>query len=329
MCDMDQNGIMVSICCLVYNHEKYLRECLENLVRQKTNFKFEVLIHDDASTDASPEIIREYEKKYPDIIKPIYQRENQYSKSVKISFEYQYPRAKGKYLAFCEGDDFWCDENKLQIQFDMMEQNPEHSLCVHPSYLVNPNGERIGIIEMGGESRIISIQNFLEEKYFSNNKCFQTSSFFVKKECIDRLLEIKPNFFMNASVGDFPLVLFLATEGDIYYYNHVMSCYRVGHEGAWSAGMKNNPSKWISHNLNMISMFNDYNIYTSKAYEPLLKDIIDLSEYRNCCTSNDYRGALKHRRSFKYEPRNRKIYLLLMAYAPWSVKVIQKIRRMF
>ena len=77
MSRVNNNNIMVSVCCLVYNHEKYLRKCLDGFVMQRTNFKFEVLIHDDASTDHSADIIREYEKKYSDIIKPIYQKENQ------------------------------------------------------------------------------------------------------------------------------------------------------------------------------------------------------------------------------------------------------------
>ena len=87
-------NIKVSVFCLVYNHENYLRQCLDGFVNQRCNFKYEVLIHDDASTDNSANIIREYEKKYPDIIKPIYQTENQYSKGVKISKIYQYPRKK-------------------------------------------------------------------------------------------------------------------------------------------------------------------------------------------------------------------------------------------
>ena len=123
--------VMVSVCCLVYNHEKYLRQCLDGFVNQKTNFKFEVLIHDDASTDSSAAIIREYEEKYPELIKPIYQTENQYSKKVKIGITYQFPRVKGKYIALCEGDDYWTDPLKLQKQIDFLEANPEYSFCCH------------------------------------------------------------------------------------------------------------------------------------------------------------------------------------------------------
>jgi glycosyltransferase involved in cell wall biosynthesis len=122
---------LVSICCLCYNHESYIRECLDGFMMQKTNFVFEVLIHDDASTDKSADIIREYEAKYLEIIKPIYQSENQFSKGVGVTMVYQFPRAQGKYIALCEGDDYWTDPYKLQKQVDFLEANEGYSLCFH------------------------------------------------------------------------------------------------------------------------------------------------------------------------------------------------------
>lgn len=112
-------NILVSISCITYNHEPYIRECLDGFIMQKTDFAFEVLIHDDASTDKTADIIREYEAKFPNLIKPIYQTENQFSKKVgSINAKFNYPRAKGKYIALCEGDDYWTDPLKLQKQVD-------------------------------------------------------------------------------------------------------------------------------------------------------------------------------------------------------------------
>lgn len=125
------NEMMVSILTLAYNHEPYIRQCLDGIVMQQTNFKFELLVHDDASTDGTAEIIREYESKYPEIIKPIYQKENQYSKHVPIGTTYLYPRAQGKYIALCEGDDYWTDPLKLQKQVDFLEANPDYVMCSH------------------------------------------------------------------------------------------------------------------------------------------------------------------------------------------------------
>lgn len=116
------NEVVVSAYCLAYNHEKYIKSALEGFVSQKTDFKYEVFVHDDASTDKTADIINQYAKRYPNIIKPILQKENQYSKGVDISQEIIFPRMKGKYVAICEGDDYWCDNNKLQKQVDFLEK---------------------------------------------------------------------------------------------------------------------------------------------------------------------------------------------------------------
>ena len=108
------NSLMVSIQCLVYNHEPYLRQCLDGIVMQKTNFRFEAIVHDDCSTDGSRKIIEEYAAKYPDIIKPIYETENQYSKKDGSLRRIVNSRLTGKYIALCEGDDYWIDNLKLQ-----------------------------------------------------------------------------------------------------------------------------------------------------------------------------------------------------------------------
>ena len=127
--------IKVSVMCLVYNHGKYLRDCLEGILMQRTDFAYEILLHDDASTDNSADILREYEAKYPNVVKPIYQTENQYSRSIPISFTYQYPRAQGKYIALCEGDDYWIDPYKLQKQVDYMESHPDCTFCFTNGYI--------------------------------------------------------------------------------------------------------------------------------------------------------------------------------------------------
>lgn len=123
-----EDQIIVSILCTAYNHEPYIRQCLDGFVMQKANFRFEAIVHEDASTDGTASIIREYAEKYPDIIVPIYQTENQYRKT-NIYNTYLYPKAKGKYIAICEGDDYWTDPYKLQKQVDFLEANPEYSMC--------------------------------------------------------------------------------------------------------------------------------------------------------------------------------------------------------
>lgn len=130
---------VVSVRCTAYNHEKYIRDSIEGFLIQKTNFPFEIVIHDDASTDSTADIIREYEKKYPSIIKPIYETENQYSKYDSTMVDIINKELKGDYIAFCEGDDYWIDENKLQKQVDFLQNNPEYGMCFTDFNMLNQN----------------------------------------------------------------------------------------------------------------------------------------------------------------------------------------------
>lgn len=119
---------LVSICCITYNHEKFIKDCIEGFLMQKTDFDFEILIHDDSSTDDTQEIIKTYVKKDPSI-KAILQSENKYSRGINPFIEYLVPEAKGKYIAICEGDDYWTDPLKLQKQVDFLEANPDYIMC--------------------------------------------------------------------------------------------------------------------------------------------------------------------------------------------------------
>ena len=125
---------LVTIRCITYNHEPYIRQCLDGFIMQKTNFRFEAIVHDDASTDGTADIIREYAEKYPEIIKPILQNENQYSKRDGSIRRILNENTHGKYVALCEGDDYWIDPLKLQKQVDFMEKHEDYSMCFHNAY---------------------------------------------------------------------------------------------------------------------------------------------------------------------------------------------------
>lgn len=122
---------MVSVCCITYNQAPYIAKALEGFQMQRTTFPYEVIVHDDASTDGTREILARYASKHPDLIFPIFQNENQYSRNVPISAEFVFKKARGKYIALCEGDDYWTDEEKLQWQVDFLEANPTIAMCTH------------------------------------------------------------------------------------------------------------------------------------------------------------------------------------------------------
>lgn len=214
---MSSNGLpLVSICTLVYNHEPYLRECFEGFVMQKTNFAFEVLVHDDASTDNSAAIIREYTAKYPNIFKPIYQTENQYSKGIKVSATYQYPRAKGKYVAICEGDDYWTDPLKLQKQVDIMEQNSEIGLVYTQVEAFDDNG-------------VVGPYAFevKDAKSLLSGNGIPTLSTCFRRELLMRYLDEVNPYNKNWLMGDYPMWLWFLLHTKAYFLDDVTARYRI------------------------------------------------------------------------------------------------------
>lgn len=308
---MNQN-IMVSVFCLAYNHAKYMRQCLDGFVNQKTNFKFEVLIHDDASTDGTQDIIREYEAKYPDIIKPIYQTENQYSKGIKINKTYQFPRAKGKYIACCEGDDYWCDNQKLQKQFDLMESNPNCSVCVHKVRCIEESGNPLERFYPSGQlkSGVIKSSDFLKYILCEDGYPFQTSSYFYKRNSSYYILDDSPEFTKGLSFGDIPLLLYLATKGDFVYLDEIMSHYRVQSVGSWNSHLDSKSTKNLDENRKMLT---DFNRFTNSEFSKEIDFSIRKKEFWHYLINNEYKIVLsrKYRHFFRQMNLKERIYIYL------------------
>lgn len=220
------NTPLVSIVCESYNHEPYLRQCLDGFVMQKTNFAFEILIHDDASTDNSAAIIREYISRYPQLDwKPIFQTENQYSQGVGIWRDIQFPRAKGKYIAICEGDDFWTDANKLQKQIDILEADTSLMGCCTNRCLVDAKGNvyedrKAFMIPNQGSCRI-SLRD-----YFRYNTAYPTASVVFRNNHFDEVQQ-KFKYMKNPYLGDWTLWIAIHCFGDFYFLDEVTSAYRL------------------------------------------------------------------------------------------------------
>lgn len=324
--------IAVSICCLAYNHEKYLRRCLDGFLMQKTNFKFEVLIHDDASTDKTADIIREYEKKYPDIIKPIYQSENQFSQGIKLSWAYQYPRAKGKYIAWCEGDDFWTDACKLQKQFDALESNPDCSFCTHRVEVVDvdevsrneffPKNTSDSVYQ----SSIIPKDSFLEYLLTRDEYPFQTSSYFARSEYIKEAIDNPPDFVSKFQYGDMPLMLLFAAKGNVYYINDAMSNYTVNRPGSWSECYSAVEFK-IKGLRSSAQAIMYYNPFTDFKYKDYVEHYANDHYFTINRIEKNYKGLLepKFKPFFNNLSLKTKLHIRIYAYFPFLIPVINKI----
>jgi len=314
------SNIIVSICCTTYNHEKYIAEAIESFLMQKTNFAFEILIHDDASTDNTAKIIREYEKKYPEIIKPIYQTENQYSKGVQILFTYVFPKAKGKYIALCEGDDYWTSPLKLRKQVGCMELHPECSLCVHAAEILSSKKELIRIKRPYTSNKFYSVEEVISKGGF----IFPTNSMFFKTTLVKKM----PNFCMNAPVGDYPLTIFLALKGEIYYVDCCMSAYRYMVEGSWSRRMHLNSKALIEHVERTNSMLHEIDEYTNYRYTNTINEKILQNEVAVLRNNFDIKGIklAKYKKIYCKLSIKQKVKIYIGAYFPWVVRFRRRFR---
>lgn len=327
---------LVSVICLAYNHEKYIRKCLEGLVMQKTSFRFEVLIHDDASTDQTADIIREYEAKYPDIIKPVYQTENQYSKHIGIIKTFLLPKVRGKYMAWCEGDDYWSNENKLQLQYEAMERNPECSLCVHRVQGIKEDGEILADRRFPDDGIIIHTGIIEQNEFFSliiGAYSFQTSSYFVRANRYLEYMNNPPEFKLVSNVGDEPMLLFFGNDGPVLYIDEVMSCYRIGAIGSWSSRNALDKDKRLTHVRSMIKMYQLFNSYSNNAYQEYTDKVIEsyrIVEKQLTLPSRDFLRYLIKDNRLKYPKTHRiRFYarLVLEAYFPALLTLLLNAKR--
>ncbi|MGX9985362.1 glycosyltransferase family 2 protein [Soonwooa purpurea] len=212
--------VVVSICSITFNHAPYIRECLDGFLMQQCDFEFEVLIHDDASTDGTQEIIKEYQEKYPDIIKSILQTENQWSQGIRnIQSRYNFSRAKGKYIAMCEGDDYWTDPLKLQKQVDFLEKNGDFVLTFHKAKIKDINSGKYK------EDYLTKVP----ERYDSPEVFAMKGNYIHTPSILFRNIIVNLNMKYNCSqIGDFFLLLHLVQFGKIGYIEKSMCVYRVG-----------------------------------------------------------------------------------------------------
>ena len=225
--------IIVAIKVIVYNHEPYLRDCLEGFVMQQTNFPFVAIVHDDASTDGSAAIIREYEEKYPDIIKPIYETENQYSKydgSLGRIMNAAVDATGAKYVAMCEGDDYWTDPLKLQKQVDFLEAHPEYSMCCNATRWLYSDNKTF---DNNCNGKLINCDLSTAEILEGGGLYINLASVVYRN--IDAIHEYrKSNWWSRADIGDFPLCIATSLIGKVRYFSEIMCVYRYQHPGSWT-----------------------------------------------------------------------------------------------
>lgn len=218
---------VVSIACLAYNHDKYICDAIEGFLMQETTFPVEILIHDDASTDKTADIIMEYETKYPHLIKPIYQTKNQYSRGNSPA-RINRNRAMGKYIALCEGDDYWTDPLKLQKQANFLEENEKYSMICSNYSIVDENKEMIDLWAWKGDKTHPHItQKVILERYTP-----KLLTVLIRKRCLENIDPEYSNY--NFPNGDVAMFSAVTKFGPCYFMNEITGCYRKNPNGIWS-----------------------------------------------------------------------------------------------
>jgi len=248
---------LVAIRCITYNHELYIRDALEGFVMQKTNFPFVAIVHDDASTDGTAAIIREYAEKYPDIIKPIYETENQYSKGYGLFdriIDAACDDTGAKYIARCEGDDYWTDPFKLQKQVDLLELNPDYGMCYTnaKSYVQKTNSFN----DIAGGN----CESF--DCILKSNHITTLSVLYRRNLYNEYWKEIKP-YTRNWFIGDLPLWLYIAKNSKIKFIDETTGVYRVLSESASHSNIYGKMLRIVLCATEIIQFFENYAGYST------------------------------------------------------------------
>ena len=297
---------LVSILCTAYMHQEYIAQTLDSFLMQETDFPFEILVSDDASADGTAQIIEDYAARYPDVIRPFIMKENIFSQGRNFYTEFFFPQARGKYICLCEGDDYWTDPGKLQMQADFLEEHPEYSACVHDTMLHYCGSDRPDepLLHHGKDMDID-----LELIIAGASRAYHTSSFMARAKI---LTDTQPFYHVAYSYGftDHANALWLRLNGKIRYFDKIMSVYRINSGGdAWSSGVDGEYEKLRRFVTGELEMFRSLLLQVEGREKDLIQQAIIKQEFELMYIE----GRDKEQR--------RPPYRQLLKQQPWSYRM--------
>lgn len=266
----DSEETMVSICVGTYNQKKYVAQCLDSLLSQLVNFKIEILINDDASTDGTQEILLDYQKKYPQIVKVFLAKENQFQKIKQYSVVYRVhsPRICGKYVALCDSDDYYCNNMVLYYKVKILETHPNCNACFsRVKKIDDADGRLLHLMpKKWHSSGIISSRKLIN--MFVKNYCFQTSSYFFRSNLFINFCNNYPEFAKKINVFDEAVVMYFGYLGNVFYYNKISSVYRKFSNNSWSNNKHaDDVEKKKNNQLARIDYLRKFNSFTAYKFD--------------------------------------------------------------
>jgi glycosyltransferase involved in cell wall biosynthesis len=281
---------LVSINCATYNHENYIGDAIEGFLMQKTNFDFEILIGEDCSTDNTRTVVEKYANQYPEKIRII---TSEHNVGAMENFIRLHQNSKGKYIAVCEGDDYWTDPLKLQKQVDYMEQNPGCTFCFHNGTVVNSN-------KILTRNRVIPWLKNNKKYYYAKSSIYSagelallgyipTASYLYPKKVFDTI----PDWIADTMAGDNVIKMISASHGYAYYMDEKMCAYRFGVEGSVTTNWEkenNTKDKQIAFCLGFIDFYGNFNQYSNKRYESEIERVKRIFEFQICLIKGDWKN---------------------------------------
>lgn len=252
--------IAVSVVCHTYNQRDYIRDALEGFLMQKTSFIYEILIHDDASTDGTREFLKEYQQRYPEKIRLILESENQYSKGIDIAKDIILPRARGKYTAFCEGDDYWIYNRKLQEQYELMESDPNIALCYHNALKYEEQKDTLRLSVNNHSSGYIEDRDII----CASKGWYPTASILARTD----FLKERPDF--KGATRDVIWRTYMACRGKLYFLNRAWSVYRECAKGSWNEKYCNDKKVAAEYIVKTVDYFTKFDIYSKGRFSEYL-----------------------------------------------------------
>ncbi|WP_051928252.1 glycosyltransferase [Nitrosococcus oceani] len=215
---------LVSVYMLTYKHEKLIAEAIEGVIAQQCDFPIELIIGEDCSPDRTREIVLDYQRRYPHLIRVLTAGTNIGAKANAARCRNS---TRGEFVAICEGDDYWIDPSKLQRQITLISAQPRLMLVGHPAQLKCAiSGKKLGVVRPTFSSRVLS----MHELILGDGGLIPTASILVRR----KVLNTPPEWSARAPVGDYPLVLRAGLLGDVVSLNRIMSVYRYNVPGSWS-----------------------------------------------------------------------------------------------
>ncbi len=321
-------SVLVSVFSLAYNHGDYIARALESMVCQKTDFEYEIIVHDDASTDRTAEILREFEARYPDKIRGCYETENQFNNpDLDVLRDLMVPLSSGEYFAFCECDDSWEDPLKLQRQVDFLRAHPDYTMCVHTAYkhIVGTDRSEDKVYPDIAEDRDYDAGEIIRH----GAGMFATNSFMVRR---DAFMD-PPDCFKMRDFSDYTILMYAAIRGKVRCLKEPMSCHNEGVKDSWTVRIWNDPEKHAVHQRAMVKMLNGIDsFYEGKYHEAFAgaveereTDLLE-TEYQIALKANDRQELKKE----KYRPlirrdRNIAFHRMLNEKFPGLVRLKHKI----